>query len=176
MIQNYITNEILYLNVIFVVLFHKSVFMMYQHYKTNVVHNCLQFIYNNFTSLNGSLFLPVYLVTSRKKYLNLPHTTGNCTHSTDQYLLSKALLITKTNSIYANKTQWTLTKRHRLQRITWVFVERKEGVFKCYTLLWSSKCQSLDHCLQKEDPYASYLASWKPSVLIHGCGMSWSKP
>lgn len=126
-IQNYITNEILYLNVIFVVLFHKSVFMMYQHYKANVVYNCLQFIYNNFTSLNGSLFVPVYLVTSRKKYLNLPQTTRNCTHSTDQYLLSKALritktncthsagqyllskalLITKTNSIYTNKTQLT---------------------------------------------------------------------
>jgi len=85
MTQNYITNEILYLNVIFVVLFHKSVYVMYQHYKTNVVYNCLQFIYNNFTSLNGSLFLPVYPVTSRKKYLNLPQTTGNCTHSTDYY-------------------------------------------------------------------------------------------
>jgi len=45
MIQIYITNEILYLNVIFVVLFHKSVLMMYQHYKTNVVYNSLQFIY-----------------------------------------------------------------------------------------------------------------------------------
>jgi hypothetical protein len=91
----------------FVVLFRKSVFMLYQHYKTNVVYNCLQFIYNNFTSLNGSLFLPVYPVIGRKKYLNLAQTTGNCTHSIDQYVLSKAMLITKTNSIYANKTQWT---------------------------------------------------------------------
>lgn len=155
-------------------LFHKSVFMMYQHYKINVVYNCLQFIYNNFISLNDSLFLTVYLVTSRKKYLNLPQTIVN---RTDQYLLSKALLNTKTNSVYANKTQWTKTKTHRLQKITWVFVVRKEGrVFKCYTLLWSSKCQSLDHCPLKEDPYASYLASWQPSVSTHDCGMSWSKP
>lgn len=138
-------------------------------------------VYNSYTIILFLWKAPYFYLfiwsPAENTYLNLPQTTGNCTHPTDQYLLSKALLITKTNSIYANKTKQTSTKRHRLQNITWVFVVSKDGrVFKCYTLLWSSKCQNSDHCHLKEDPYASYLASWQPSVLTHGCGMSWSKP
>jgi hypothetical protein len=36
---------------------------------------------------------------------------------------------TKTNSIYANTTQWKSTKTERLKKIKQVFVVRKEGEF-----------------------------------------------